>query len=123
MIDDYFHEIESAIRYTPDVIHCDISTTRINEFAGIIKGRVQFPTVVLDFIEVIYLRHNPKRSKKKYKFHVMNCENELIFRYDNVPHFPNLLSFPHHKHTTDDVIESDEPTIHHVLREIRNLLK
>jgi hypothetical protein len=43
--------------------------------------------------------------------------NRLIFRYDSTPHFPDLVSFPHHKHMPDDVIDSDRPDIELVVKE------
>ncbi|MEH1781392.1 MAG: DUF6516 family protein [Nostoc sp.] len=33
-----------------------------------------------------------------YRYHFQDEQNSLIFRYDSTPHFPNLPSFPHHKH-------------------------
>jgi hypothetical protein len=33
-----------------------------------------------------------------YRYHCQDQQNSLIFRYDSTPHFPNLSSFPHHKH-------------------------
>lgn len=37
--------------------------------------------------------------------------------YDSTPHFPNLSSFPHHKHLPNDVIAVDKPELVEVLRE------
>ena len=48
----------------------------------------------------------------------MDAEQNLIFRYDNAPHHPEARSFPHHKHTFGDVIESQEPGLMEVLFEI-----
>ncbi len=40
-----------------------------------------------------------------YAFHYMSADETLIFRYDNAPHFPKLLSAPYHKHVGEnDVI-------------------
>ena len=42
-----------------------------------------------------------------------------IFLYDNAPHFPELTTFPHHKHLADGrVSDAKIPTIEMVLNEI-----
>lgn len=43
-----------------------------------------------------------------YRYHFQDERNCLVFRYDSTPHFPNLSTFPHHKHLPDDVISSGE---------------
>ncbi len=53
-----------------------------------------------------------------YSFHYQRADSTLIFRYDNSPHFPNLPTFPAHKHTPDGVIPSAAPDLADVLREI-----
>ncbi len=52
-----------------------------------------------------------------YRYHCQDEQNRLIFRYDSTPHFPDLSSFPHHKHLPSDVIASQKPDIKQVLRE------
>ena len=59
-----------------------------------------------------------RAGKVKYRYHYMDAEQNLIFRYDNAPHHPEARSFPHHKHTFGDVIESQEPGLMEVLFEI-----
>ncbi len=53
-----------------------------------------------------------------YRYHYQNAQNQLIFRYDNTPHFPDLPSFPHHKHLPNQVIASEKPDLLHVLQEV-----
>jgi len=54
-----------------------------------------------------------------YRYHCQDAQNRLIFRYDNTPHFPELPSFPHHKHLPDSVIATEKPTVLHVIGECR----
>jgi hypothetical protein len=53
-----------------------------------------------------------------YRYHCQDEQNRLVFRYDCTPHFPDLASFPHHKHLPDAVIVSKRPEIGHVLQEV-----
>ena len=57
-----------------------------------------------------------------YRFHFQDEDNRLIFRYDSTPHFPELPSFPHHKHLPDAVISSNKPGVRQVLEEVRGFL-
>ena len=60
----------------------------------------------------------------KYRFHYMNTRSECLFRYDNAPHHPRTVTFPHHKHEGADeqIVESGPVTLDDVLSEIRRLL-
>ena len=42
----------------------------------------------------------------------------MIIRWDNSPHYPEHLTFPHHKHMNDQVSESKEITLKDVLEVI-----
>ena len=48
----------------------------------------------------------------------MNKDKEMIFRYDNVQHHRNIKTFPHHKHTPNNIVESKEPTLKQILNEV-----
>jgi len=53
-----------------------------------------------------------------YRYHCQDEQARLRFRYDSTPHFPNLPSFPHHKHLPDgQVIATDKPNIVQVIHE------
>ena len=52
-----------------------------------------------------------------YRYHCQDENNCLTFRYDSTPHYPNLSSFPHHKHLPDAVIPSNKPDIESVIKE------
>jgi hypothetical protein len=61
----------------------------------------------------------------RYRYHFQDKEKNLVYRYDNTPHFPNLKSFPHHKHLKDkdEVIATDKPPVVRVIREARRQAK
>jgi len=56
-----------------------------------------------------------------YRYHFQNSQNNLVFRYDNTPHFPEINNFPHHKHLKDNVVAVDKPSILKVIEEARLL--
>ena len=53
-----------------------------------------------------------------YKFHYQDKNGNLIFRYDNSPHYPHLSTFPAHKHIGNTIIEAEPPDLNDVLAEI-----
>jgi hypothetical protein len=48
----------------------------------------------------------------------MDASQNLIFRYDNAPHHPQVSSFPHHKHVAEKVHASAEPKLRDILFEV-----
>jgi hypothetical protein len=64
-------------------------------------------------IEMEMLRH------LRYRYHFQDRENHLLLRYDNTPHFPDLESFPHHKHLGNEVKSCEKPSIPQVVEEIK----
>ena len=57
-----------------------------------------------------------------YRYHFQDVNNQLIFRYDSTPHFPNLPNFPYHKHLSNDVVSADKPDIALVIMEVKEIL-
>ncbi|WP_369750793.1 DUF6516 family protein [Methanocaldococcus sp. FS406-22] len=55
--------------------------------------------------------------------HWQDKNGDLIIRWDNAPHYKNIKTFPHHKHTKNGVEESDEVCLEDVLKYIENYLK
>lgn len=66
--------------------------------------------------------------KTRYAYHYQDHVAELIFRYDNAAHHPEVKTFPHHKYVknSSNHIETIEPAaapdLNSVLREIDQLL-
>ena len=60
-------------------------------------------------------------ERLNYRYHFQDRQNNLIFRYDNTPHFPDLENFPHHKHLSDNIISSQEPSVLEVIEEVVKL--
>ena len=54
-----------------------------------------------------------------YSFHWQSETGELIIRWDNAPHHPDILTFPHHVHTGELTEESYNITLDDALKEIR----
>jgi hypothetical protein len=57
-----------------------------------------------------------------YSYHWQNEQGELIIRWDNAAHYPNITTYPHHKHVgSEHIIEpSYEQNLEHVLAFIKS---
>lgn len=60
--------------------------------------------------------------KARYTYHYQRADGTLVFRYDNVPHHPEIVTFPHHKHVGDTIAAARPPDLSEVLREIDGFL-
>lgn len=116
MIDAYFTQLEQILLTFPNIRSYTLKKKVYNIKQGYIYGSIIFESGCrLDFVEV---KQTDKQAKIKYRYHYMDANQTLVFRYDNAPHHPNLSTFPHHKHLHTGEQDSEEPTLEDVLLEI-----
>ena len=98
------------------VLTSEVSADTRTEKIGLIKGAIVFlDESKLFFTEYLDLRY--KIEKLAYSFHYQNKKGDLIFRYDNARHKPEL-KYREHKHIKGSVIQCDPPDLRSVLEEI-----
>lgn len=122
MITEYFVNFDNINNKVDFISDFKIRKRKLNEFLGIIEGRVIIENNILEIFEVIQLIDN-KLTKKKYKYHFQKQDNSLIFRYDNAPHHSDINSFQNNKHLPDKIISSDEPNLLRILSEIKDIIR
>lgn len=118
----YLKKIEIAVhglatayveRYEEEIL----SDNRVN-----LRIRIRFSNGnLLELNEAIigeagYIKH------LNYRYHLQDNQNNLIFRYDNAPHFPELENFPHHKHLPEKVVSGKQASIIEVVEEANKLV-
>lgn len=123
LLSDYLNQVEQAIvqcenayveRYQEEILTSQRANLRI---------RLRFKqTHLLEINEAIVITDN-YLELLDYRYYFQDEKNNLVFRYDSVPHFPNLSTFPHHKHLPNDVISCHKPEITQVLKEATELLR
>jgi hypothetical protein len=118
MIDEYFESIDKIIMDFKAVIGSyNIFKKAYNEKQGYIKGEVFFKDCSkLYFIEV---KNTELKQKIKYRYHYMDNDNGLIFRYDNAYHHREVKTFPDHKHIGGNILDSHEPELYEILIKIQ----
>lgn len=65
---------------------------------------------MLEFSEYVQLDADNALQVVTYSYHWADAEQNLILRWDNTPHFPDLPGFPHHIHDGQrQVVEPGRP--------------
>jgi hypothetical protein len=114
----YLARLEDTIRSRKDITI--ESLTIVNRvFDAVFKAKLRFlddsHLVIGEDIEAVG-QHGIRRIS--FLFHYQRANGSLVFRYDNSPHYPQLSTFPSHKHTEADVVAADPPALTDVLNEI-----
>jgi hypothetical protein len=114
----YIARLEDTLRSRGDVVVESLSSIIFTTDA-VIKADVRFfDGSRLKLFEEVEQLDARTTTRIAYSFHYQDASGELIFRYDNAPHYPHLATFPAHKHIGDSVIAADAPDLSSVLREI-----
>jgi hypothetical protein len=113
----YFEAIEQPLLTLPSIYVEQFSATILSPERANLKLRVRVQAKYLLAVSEAILVSGRQITQIDYRYHFQDENNQLIFRYDSTPHFPNLASFPHHKHLPSDVIAVDKPELIEVLRE------
>ena len=98
------------------IISFDFSVDSRSNYIGFIQGNLEFlDNSYLFFKEYINLQDSIE--KLSYSFHYQDQDNNLIFRYDNAKHKPDL-GYANHKHIKNKILPSEIPNIEQVIIEI-----
>lgn len=123
MIEDYFRQIDTLIAGASIVHSSRMTFDKRSTYIGFIRGEVYFlDGSSLHFREFVNVEHGAERYM--YVYHYQRSEGTFVFRYDNTPHFPDLPTFPHHKHegSESNVVPATPPDLQAVLAEIQGLI-
>ena len=106
MLESIAAHIESAIRCSALVVTYNLAKVQLSATIGYIEGTIAFvDSSRLVFFE--FLRQTEDGvQREKYRYHFMDGNEQLIFRYDNAPHHPEVGTFPDHKHLPTGLVES-----------------
>jgi hypothetical protein len=98
MIDSYFREIQALITATSYITAISLHLERRSETIGFVRGDLTFENgSQLHFREFVR-KETETAERYTYVYHYQSPEGQLIFRYDNTNHYPDLENAPHHRH-------------------------
>ncbi len=122
-IADYFSSVERSLRQQPSVTSIEIIEILASDaFNGILRCRVHFWDG--SFLSI----HETVSTELGYPVRIVYAyaylrENQCLFRYDNAPHHPEIITYPHHKHIGENKLApTEQPAIQQVLNEIEKYL-
>ena len=111
ILSSYLNQIEQAIQQYNDAYVEYYEEEILNLERTNLRIRLRFQQeYLLEINEAIIVIDN-QLEFLDYRYHFQDGKNQLVFRYDSTPHFPNLINFPHHKHLPENVISSKKPEI------------
>ena len=119
---DYFEQIDTLLESYPDAYAEQYNATILSDQRANLKLRLRFYFKYLLSISEALVIVDDQITAIDYRYHFQDEQNNLIFRYDNTPHFPDLSSFPHHKHLPNQVIASEQPNIGNALQDVTDFL-
>lgn len=118
LLEGCFAKIEVAVTQLPAYAESYVEEILTAERANL-RIRLRFQSGGLLEINEAIIVENGALKTLGYRYHFQRAGNELVFRYDNTPHFPDLPSFPHHKHLRDAVVASSKPDLLDILQEAK----
>ena len=123
MIQKFVAEIERTIDSSSIVLFSHIQKYfGPGEETVYLKGQITIIDSSTLEISIFINESSKKLSIDKYRFHYMNDSGQMVFRYDNSPHHPEIDSYPHHKHTPGKIRPSKIPSIQDILNEISAMI-
>lgn len=119
MIRKFLEDFDRAIASSPVVLSSAIEKYLSPDGDSVyIKGTVRLiDSSILD-IAIFATLSAGRLIIDKYRYHYMDKERRMVFRYDNAPHHPGVRSYPHHKHAPARVAPANRPSIKEILEEI-----
>ena len=121
-IEEVVQSLLNAAADSPIVSASNIVLDKRTNRSGLIRGDLYFlDGSRLHFRELVAIQEAVVRLM--YSYHYQSSSNELIFRYDDTQHHPELDGFPHHKHIEQEVnvATSEPPDMVDVLAEIERI--
>ena len=123
MIRKFVAEIEKTIDSSSIVLFSNIEKYfGPGEETVYLKGHLTIIDSSILEIALFATESRETLSIDKYRLNYMNSAEQMLFRYDNAPHHPEIDTHPHHKHIPDKISPSKIPSIKDILNEISAII-
>lgn len=123
VIERFIEDLEKTINSSPIVLSSTIQKDFSPDAKTVyIRGNIVFINSSCIEIAIFAREIHSSITIDKYRYHYMNAQRQMIFRYDNAPHHPEISSHPHHKHKENAVSASSLPNLKDILNEISAII-
>jgi hypothetical protein len=117
LLADYLQAVEVALGALREAYVEHYLEELLTEERANLRIRVRFDNGRLLEINEAIVVDGGHLKHLDYRYHCQDADNRLLFRYDSTPHFPDLPTFPHHKHLPESIFPADRPDVSRVLAE------
>ena len=121
---EYLIDVRSLILLNDLVQHWQIIREEAQVDRGVLRYRLQLSNQdILDIFERFIIA-NEQVTITRYSYHWQRSNQEFVKRWDNAPHYPTLVTYPHHVHdgSEDHVLSHPSVKLTDVLIIIRQLI-
>jgi hypothetical protein len=120
MLTDYLISMERRLNHMRQINRVEALTClAADDYNGLLRCRIVFwDESYLDLYEVVSTELGyPVRIHYAYTY---LRAGQRVFRYDNAPHHPEIVTHPHHKHIgiADRLAPAEPPSLSQILAEI-----
>jgi hypothetical protein len=125
-IAEYLDAIKTRLMTDPVVTAFQVVRERSTSSDGYVRAKATLSdNSQLEFAEYVQLTADDQIDIVTYNYHWADATRQLIQRWDNTPHHPEVPGFPHHLHAPvgDAPLPGQAMTIFTVLDEIARRLK
>jgi hypothetical protein len=114
--------IQEIIFNAPDVVQSNLAFDEISENECYIRGSISisggFELHVVEYVVI-----EPEFRRLKYRYHLQTGMNELVARWDNAAHHPEVETHPHHFHSANGTVGSSSSVdLEQVLKAVTQFL-
>ena len=123
-IEQYFNAVELQLLQSVAITNYQIIRREIGPTDGKLRLKATLTGGGLAEMFEYVTEANGAIESAKYSFHWQDEQGNLKKRWDNAPHFPNLLHAPHHVHLEDGSVQgmSHIPDMRYALQQIEQAL-
>jgi len=121
LLSEHLSTVEAVVRKLKEVyVECYeeeiLTKNRVN-----LRIRIRFKSGYLLELNEANMVEESAIIRLYYRYHFQDEKNRLVFRYDNAPHFPGFVNFPHHKHLPKKVTDTIASSILNVIKEANDV--
>lgn len=119
----YFERIQSLIMGLSSVEVERYEEQVLSKDRGNLRIRLRFfDNSLLEISEAFHIVQGTFKWLS-YRYHYQRPDGSVIFRYDNTPHYPEVNTYPEHKHFGESVVSAHRPDIEKILSEVKEHIK
>jgi hypothetical protein len=118
-VQTYFDFVKKLISSNPFVQDSRVIRERIGSVEGFIQITVR---LIKEHSLDVFEYYTVAEGVTKYRYNLMNDQKEVIVRWDNAPHHPELSTHPHHIHVRGKTAESQKPSLSQILLKLSDFL-